>query len=99
MRNTRHASRHRLLHARDAPRACTVRRLIIEHAAGSDAAYSSKKKLTVKDMRLPWQPIYELLKGDLFMPRRQFDMGCVYHCSSIRGADDGRVGILLSAWG
>ena len=37
----------------------------------------SKKKLTIKDMRLPWRPIYDLLSHDLFLPRRQFDIGFI----------------------
>ncbi|KAF8624763.1 hypothetical protein AX15_005657 [Amanita polypyramis BW_CC] len=33
----------------------------------------SKLKLTVKDMRLPWRPIYDLLSKDLFLKRREFE--------------------------
>ncbi|KAM6497955.1 hypothetical protein JOM56_005903 [Amanita muscaria] len=33
----------------------------------------SKKKLSVKDMRLPWKPIYDLLSNDLFLKRREFE--------------------------
>ncbi|GLB36425.1 putative protein with domain of unknown function (DUF3437) [Lyophyllum shimeji] len=33
----------------------------------------SKKKLTIEDMRLPWKPVYEILKADLFLTRRQFE--------------------------
>ncbi|KAF8649879.1 hypothetical protein AX16_005641 [Volvariella volvacea WC 439] len=33
----------------------------------------SKKKFTVKDMRLPWRPIYDILQEDLFLSRRQFE--------------------------
>ncbi|KAG6832246.1 hypothetical protein H0H92_004211 [Tricholoma furcatifolium] len=33
----------------------------------------SKKKITIDDMRLPWKPIYEILKSDLFLKRRQFE--------------------------
>ena len=37
----------------------------------------SKKKLSINDMRLPWKPIYEILKADLFLSRRQFEYTCV----------------------
>ncbi|KAG6837040.1 hypothetical protein H0H93_015903 [Arthromyces matolae] len=33
----------------------------------------SEKKVSIKDMRLPWKPIYEILKSDLFLKRRQFE--------------------------
>ncbi|KAG1867785.1 hypothetical protein DFJ58DRAFT_859984 [Suillus subalutaceus] len=33
----------------------------------------SKKKLSIDDMRLPWKPIYNILREDLFLTRRQFD--------------------------
>ena len=33
----------------------------------------SKKKLSIKDMRLPWRPIYDLLSKDLFLKRREFE--------------------------
>ncbi|KAG5648199.1 hypothetical protein DXG03_006154 [Asterophora parasitica] len=33
----------------------------------------SKKKISIEDMRLPWKPIYEILKSDLFLTRRQFE--------------------------
>lgn len=33
----------------------------------------SKKKLSINDMRLPWKPIYDILKADLFLTRRQFE--------------------------
>ena len=36
----------------------------------------SKKKLTVKDMRLPWKAIYNILSKDLFLSRRQFEIRC-----------------------
>lgn len=63
--------------------------------------FRSKKKLSIKDLRLPWKPIYELLKGDLFMPRRQFDMGYESVHGSNRGATDAKEGgtdIWRSAW-
>lgn len=34
----------------------------------------SKRKLSVDDLRLPWKPIYKLLKKDLFLKRRQFEI-------------------------
>jgi len=33
----------------------------------------SEKKLCVDDMRLPWKPLYNILKNDLFLSRRQFE--------------------------
>ncbi|KAK0473258.1 hypothetical protein IW261DRAFT_1553160 [Armillaria novae-zelandiae] len=33
----------------------------------------SKKRISIKDMRLPWRPIYDILKQDLFLSRRQFE--------------------------
>ncbi|KAJ8514936.1 hypothetical protein ONZ45_g7571 [Pleurotus djamor] len=33
----------------------------------------SKRKLSIEDMRLPWRPIFDLLKEDLFLARRQFE--------------------------
>jgi proteasome activator subunit 4 len=33
----------------------------------------SKKKLNIDDMRLPWKPIYNILREDLFLTRRQFE--------------------------
>ncbi|KDR84809.1 hypothetical protein GALMADRAFT_217878 [Galerina marginata CBS 339.88] len=33
----------------------------------------SEHKITIDDMRLPWKPIYETLKQDLFLTRRQFE--------------------------
>ncbi|KZW02065.1 hypothetical protein EXIGLDRAFT_736784 [Exidia glandulosa HHB12029] len=34
----------------------------------------SKKKLSVKDMRLEWKAIYRILSKDLFLSRRQFEI-------------------------
>ncbi|EIN13624.1 hypothetical protein PUNSTDRAFT_94808 [Punctularia strigosozonata HHB-11173 SS5] len=34
----------------------------------------SKHKLSVEDMRLPWQPIFKILSKDLFLTRRQFEI-------------------------
>lgn len=33
----------------------------------------SHKKLSIEDMRLPWKPIYNILKKDLFLSRREFE--------------------------
>ena len=33
----------------------------------------SKKRISIEDMRLPWRPIYDILKQDLFLSRRQFE--------------------------
>ncbi|KAL0950828.1 hypothetical protein HGRIS_007590 [Hohenbuehelia grisea] len=40
----------------------------------------SKKKLTITDMRLPWKPIYRILKADLFLSRRQFEYNQLSWC-------------------
>ena len=37
----------------------------------------SEKKLSVRDMRLPWKPLYDILSKDLFLKRRQFEIRCV----------------------
>ena len=37
----------------------------------------SKKKLSIEDLRLPWKPVYNILNKDLFLTRRQFEIGCV----------------------
>ncbi|EJD55475.1 hypothetical protein AURDEDRAFT_109790 [Auricularia subglabra TFB-10046 SS5] len=34
----------------------------------------SKKKLSVKDLRLSWKPVYRILSKDLFLSRRQFEI-------------------------
>ncbi|KAH8100502.1 hypothetical protein BXZ70DRAFT_1022407 [Cristinia sonorae] len=34
----------------------------------------SRKKLSVHDMRLPWKPLYDILREDLFLRRRQFEI-------------------------
>lgn len=41
----------------------------------------SKNKLSIEDMRLPWMPIYTLLKEDLFLSRRQFEYTYVFSLS------------------
>jgi proteasome activator subunit 4 len=33
----------------------------------------SKKILSIRDMRLPWRPVYDILCQDLFLRRRQFE--------------------------
>lgn len=42
-------------------------------ADGFKALTRSKHKITIDDMRLPWKPIYDILKQDLFLTRRQFE--------------------------
>ncbi|KAF5374850.1 hypothetical protein D9758_000077 [Tetrapyrgos nigripes] len=42
-------------------------------ADGFKALTSSKKKITIDDLRLPWKPIYHILSEDLFLNRRQFE--------------------------
>jgi proteasome activator subunit 4 len=39
----------------------------------------SKRKLTIDDMRLPWKPIFDILRRDLFLTRRQFEYRCDPH--------------------
>ena len=34
----------------------------------------SKKKLSIDDLRLPWQPVYKILSKDLFLTRRQYEI-------------------------
>jgi len=34
----------------------------------------SKKKVTIDDLRLPWKPLFNILKQDLFLSRRQFEI-------------------------
>ncbi|KAJ7130046.1 hypothetical protein C8R43DRAFT_1025561 [Mycena crocata] len=34
---------------------------------------TSVKKLSIKDLRLPWRPVYDILSQDLFLTRRQFE--------------------------
>ena len=48
-------------------------------AACSDALDTltrSRKKLSVQDVRLPWMPLFEALRSDLFLTRRQFEVRC-----------------------
>ncbi|RXW16590.1 hypothetical protein EST38_g9267 [Candolleomyces aberdarensis] len=33
----------------------------------------SKKKISIEDIRIPWKPIFDILKHDLFLSRRQFE--------------------------
>lgn len=33
----------------------------------------SRNKLSIEDLRLPWKPIYSILKQDLFLTRREFE--------------------------
>lgn len=40
----------------------------------------SKKKLSIDDMRLPWKPIYNILREDLFLTRRQFEYSQLSWC-------------------
>jgi len=34
----------------------------------------SKNKLSIQDIRLPWLPLFEILRHDLFLTRRQFEV-------------------------
>ncbi|KAF9014988.1 hypothetical protein BDQ17DRAFT_1418116 [Cyathus striatus] len=33
----------------------------------------SKKTISIEDMRLPWKPVYDILRDDLFLTRRQYE--------------------------
>lgn len=40
----------------------------------------SKRKVGIEDMRLPWKPVYKILKHDLFLSRRQFEYTQISWC-------------------
>ncbi|KZP32253.1 hypothetical protein FIBSPDRAFT_907345 [Athelia psychrophila] len=40
----------------------------------------SRKKLSIDDLRLPWKPIYSILKQDLFLTRREFEYNQLSWC-------------------
>ncbi|KAJ7666434.1 hypothetical protein B0H17DRAFT_1162542 [Mycena rosella] len=42
-------------------------------ADGFKSLTESTKKISIKDLRLPWRPVYEILSQDLFLTRRQFE--------------------------
>ncbi|KAJ7456675.1 hypothetical protein FB451DRAFT_613190 [Mycena latifolia] len=42
-------------------------------ADGFKTLTESPKKISIKDMRLPWRPVYDILSQDLFLTRRQFE--------------------------
>ncbi|KAJ7655130.1 hypothetical protein DFH06DRAFT_491600 [Mycena polygramma] len=42
-------------------------------ADGFKSLTQSVKKISIKDIRLPWRPIYDILSQDLFLTRRQFE--------------------------
>ncbi|KAJ6574791.1 hypothetical protein B0H19DRAFT_1254444 [Mycena capillaripes] len=42
-------------------------------ADGFKSLTESVKKISIKDIRLPWRPIYDILSQDLFLTRRQFE--------------------------
>ena len=52
--------------------------LVSTWADGLAALIRSKKKLCIDDMRLPWKPIYDVLKKELFLTRRQFEIRYVF---------------------
>ena len=39
----------------------------------------SKNKLSIQDIRLPWLPILDILRHDLFLTRRQFEVRFVWY--------------------
>ncbi|GJJ09449.1 hypothetical protein Clacol_003672 [Clathrus columnatus] len=58
--------------------------LLSTWADGLSVLLHSKRKVTICDMRLPWKPIFDILKKELFLTRRQFEisqipyyMGCI----------------------
>jgi hypothetical protein len=61
--------------------------LLSTWADGVGVLIRSKKKLCIDDMRLPWKPIYELLKNDLFLSRRQFEIRYDTVCIFLRSDD------------
>ncbi len=48
---------------------------------GLQALSRSKKKLSIDDLRLPWQPLYRILSKDLFLTRRQYEIRRVAQCT------------------
>ncbi|KAJ7785985.1 hypothetical protein B0H16DRAFT_1488812 [Mycena metata] len=42
-------------------------------ADGFKSLTESAKKISIKDLRLPWRPIYDILSQELFLTRRQFE--------------------------
>ncbi|KAJ7071321.1 hypothetical protein C8F01DRAFT_1216892 [Mycena amicta] len=42
-------------------------------ADGFKALTESTKKISIKDMRLPWRPIFDVLSKEMFLTRRQFE--------------------------
>ncbi|KAF8587302.1 hypothetical protein K439DRAFT_1645895 [Ramaria rubella] len=48
--------------------------LVSTWADGLGALIRSKKKLRIEDMRMPWKPIYDILRKELFLTRRQFEI-------------------------
>lgn len=59
---------------------------------------SSKKKISVEDLRLPWKPIYDILVKDLFLTRRQFEIGYVHEALSRMELNTVIPGRLLGTW-
>jgi proteasome activator subunit 4 len=46
----------------------------------------SKNKLSIEDIRLPWFPIFDILRHDLFLTRRQFEVSQTsYYMGTIAG--------------
>lgn len=41
---------------------------------GLSVLLHSKRKTSIRDLRLPWKPIFDILKKDLFLTRRQFEI-------------------------
>ncbi|KAF8898398.1 hypothetical protein BD779DRAFT_1607219 [Infundibulicybe gibba] len=53
---------------------------IIATCADGFKGLTKSKKITIKDMRLPWKPVYDILHADLFLTRRQFEYTQVSWC-------------------
>jgi hypothetical protein len=47
-----------------------------------DALTRSRNKLSVRDVRLSWRPLFDVLYHDLFLTRRQFEVRCVLPAES-----------------
>lgn len=52
--------------------------LLSNWSEGLSSLLRSKKKTSIKDLRLPWRPIYRILKAELFLTRRQFEIKYVH---------------------
>lgn len=51
---------------------------IVQSCSSTIVNLLDTKKLTIKDLRLPWRPVYDLIHNKLFMKSRQVTMRLVY---------------------